>query len=78
MNRRGLAHGAFIGPDHIEIEEMHMQNAQNNLLRINLFNIILIVIHMIDIIVINLVIILFSNIVIMCIINALAIIFVQY
>ena len=32
MNRRGLAHGAFIGPYHIEIGEMHMQNSQNNLL----------------------------------------------
>ena len=32
MNRRGLAHGAFIGPYHIEIREMHMHNSQNNLL----------------------------------------------
>ena len=32
MNRRGRAPGAFIGPYHIEIGEMHMQNSQNNLL----------------------------------------------
>ena len=32
MNRRGLAHGALIGPYHIEIREMHMQNWQDNLL----------------------------------------------